>query len=84
MSFSTWNLRHIAARRVKSIRGINIFHTNTSGGGYPQVTDEAVIAANPQFVILTEDPTYGGNPALVYKRPNWGSINALKQGVRQS
>jgi iron complex transport system substrate-binding protein len=57
--------------------GINIFHDNTSGGGYPQVTDEAIIAANPQFVILTEDPIYGGNPALVYKRPNWGSIDAL-------
>src|SRR5215467_15866563 len=63
---------------LQDARGINIFHDNTSGGGYPQVTDEAIIAANPQFVILTEDPTYGGNPALVYKRPNWGSIDALK------
>jgi iron complex transport system substrate-binding protein len=58
--------------------GINIFHDNTSSGGYPQVTDEAIIAANPQFVILTEDPAYGGNPALVYKRANWSSIDALK------
>lgn len=57
----------------------NIFHTNSSGGGYPQVTDEAIIAANPQFVILTEEPDFGGNPALVYQRPNWGSIDALKQ-----
>lgn len=58
--------------------GINIFHSNSSGGGYPQVTDEAIITANPQFVILTEDPAYGGNPALVYKRPSWGSMDALK------
>jgi len=56
----------------------NIFHSNTSGGGYPQVTDEAIIAANPQFVILTEDPQYGGNPTLVYKRANWSGIDALK------
>ncbi|HEX6484167.1 MAG TPA: ABC transporter substrate-binding protein [Ktedonobacteraceae bacterium] len=63
---------------LQDANGINIFHNDTSGGGYPQVTDEAIIAANPQFVILTEDPTYGGNPALVYKRPNWGSIDALK------
>jgi iron complex transport system substrate-binding protein len=56
----------------------NIFHTNTSGGGYPQVTDEAVISANPQFVILTEDPKYGGDATLVYKRSNWGSIDAVK------
>jgi len=63
---------------LQDANGINIFHDNTSGGGYPQVTDEAIISANPQFVILTEDPTYGGNPALVYKRSNWSSIGALK------
>ena len=63
---------------LQDANGINIFHANTSNGGYPQVTDEAIIAANPQFIILTEDPAYGGNPALVYKRPNWSSIEALK------
>ena len=62
---------------LQDANGINIFHDDTTNGGYPQVTDEAVIAANPQFVILTEDPAYGGNPALVYKRPNWGGIAAL-------
>src|SRR5258708_16669439 len=62
---------------LQDANGINIFHANTSNGGYPQVTDEAINAANPQFVILTEDPVYGGNPALVYKRPNWSSIEAL-------
>jgi iron complex transport system substrate-binding protein len=56
----------------------NIFHANTSGGGYPQVTDEAIISANPQFVILTEDPKYGGDAAQVYKRSNWGGIDAVK------
>ncbi len=63
---------------LQDANGINIFHNNSSNGGYPQVTDEAIIAANPQFVILTEDPAYGGNPALVYRRPNWSSIDALK------
>jgi iron complex transport system substrate-binding protein len=56
----------------------NIFHNNSSNGGYPQVSDEAVINANPQYIILTEDPAYGGNVTLVYKRPNWGNIAALK------
>ncbi len=63
---------------LQDANGVNIFHSDTSNGGYPQVTDEAVIAANPQFVILTEDPAFGGNPAQVYKRPNWGGIEALK------
>lgn len=56
----------------------NIFHNNTTNSGYPQVTDEAIIGANPQYVILTEDLAYGGNPASVYKRPNWSTIDALK------
>lgn len=56
----------------------NIFHANSSNGGYPQVTDEAIIAANPQYVILTEDPKYGGDIVLVYKRANWSSIDAVK------
>jgi iron complex transport system substrate-binding protein len=63
---------------VQDANGSNIFHSDSSNGGYPQVTDESIISANPQFVILTEDPAYGGNPALVYKRPNWGGIQALK------
>lgn len=56
----------------------NIFHSDSSNAGFPQVTDEAVISANPQFIILTEDPQYGGNVASVYKRPNWGGIAALQ------
>ncbi|GCE25038.1 putative ABC transporter substrate-binding lipoprotein YvrC [Dictyobacter alpinus] len=56
----------------------NIFHDNKTNGGYPQVTDESVIAANPQYVILTEDPLYGGQPSAVYKRANWGNIEAVK------
>ena len=56
----------------------NIFHSDSSNSGFPQVTDEAVISANPQFIILTEDPQYGGNIASVYKRPNWSGIAALQ------
>src|SRR5450432_3761828 len=58
---------------LRDANATNIFHANTSNGGYPQVTDEAVISANPSYIILTEDPLYGGQPATVYKRPNWGS-----------
>ncbi len=56
----------------------NIFHSNSTNSGYPQVTDEAIISANPQYVVLTEDPAYGGDPASVYKRPHWEGIDAVK------
>ncbi|GAC1617164.1 MAG: ABC transporter substrate-binding protein [Ktedonobacteraceae bacterium] len=63
---------------VQDANAQNIFHSNTSNSGFPQVTDESVISANPQYIILTEDPAYGGNPALVYKRAHWSSIAALQ------
>ena len=64
---------------IQDASGVNIFHSNTSSGGFPQVTDEAVISANPQFLILTEDPAFGGSISAVYQRPNWSGIAALKQ-----
>lgn len=63
---------------LQDANAINIFHDNSSGAGYPQVTDEAVIAANPQFIVLTEDPKFGGDAASVSKRANWGNIEAVK------
>ena len=57
----------------------DIFHDNTTGGGYPQVTDESIIAKNPQFVILTEQPAYGGyKPDDIYKLTTWSSVDAVK------
>jgi len=64
---------------LKDANALNVFAGNTSGQGYPQVTDEAVISANPQYLILTEDPKYGGSADTVYKRPHWDSIDAVKQ-----
>src|SRR5438270_11201011 len=55
----------------------NIFHANSTNGGYPKVSDEAVISANPQYVILTEDPAYGGDVNAFYKRTNWGHVAAV-------
>ncbi len=63
---------------LRYANAVNIFQSNTSNGGYPQVTDEAIISANPNYIILTEDPLYGGQPSAVYKRANWGNIDAVK------
>ncbi len=56
--------------------GANIFHSNTSGAGYPAVNNEAIIAANPQVIILTD----GDTPAQVAARPGWSAIAAVKSG----
>lgn len=56
--------------------GVNIFHGDTSGAGYPAVNNEAIIAANPQVIILTD----GATPAQVAARPGWSDIAAVKSG----
>ncbi|HEV2235266.1 MAG TPA: ABC transporter substrate-binding protein [Ktedonobacterales bacterium] len=63
---------------IRDAGGTNIFATNTTNAGFPQVGDEAIIAANPQVIILTEDPNYGGNPADVAKRPGYTTVAAVK------
>lgn len=63
---------------IQDAGGTNIFASDTASGGYPQVSDESIIAANPQVIVLTEDPKYGGNPQLVYQRTGWSSIPAVQ------
>ncbi len=54
---------------------VNIFADNTSGAGYPQVSDEAVIKDNPQVIILAD----GIDPQQVAKRTGWSVIAAVQQ-----
>lgn len=58
--------------------GRNIFASMTENGGFPTVSVESIIAANPQVIVLTEDPQYGGDPALVYQRSGWSGIAAVE------
>jgi iron complex transport system substrate-binding protein len=58
--------------------GRNIFAAQTDNGGYPSVSVESIIARNPQVIILTEEPAYGGDPQQVYARSGWANITAIK------
>ena len=51
------------------------------GGGvaYPQLTQEAIIAANPQAIILA-DEAFGTTADSVKARPGWSNIDAVKNG----
>ena len=63
---------------VEDAGGRNIFAAQTENGGFPTVSVESIIAANPQVIILTEDPQYGGDPTQVYQRAGWSGIAALQ------
>lgn len=45
--------------------------------GYPQLSLEQVVAADPAFIILG-DSAYGVTPELVSARPGWENLSAVK------
>jgi iron complex transport system substrate-binding protein len=51
-------------------------------GGYPQLSEEYIVAARPQIIFLADNqPSDGGQtPAIVAKRPGWQLIPAVKDG----
>ena len=51
-----------------------------SDGGYPELTEEYIIRAQPQIVFLADNQAADGGqtPAVVAKRPGWSAIPAVK------
>ena len=47
--------------------------------GYPQLSLEQVVAADPDFIILG-DAAYGVTPEVVSARPGWENLSAVKSG----
>ena len=45
--------------------------------GYPQMSLEQVVAADPSFIILG-DARYGISPESIAQRPGWGNLTAVK------
>ncbi len=55
--------------------GANIAHDAKSA--YPQLGLEALVAADPQVIVL-DDAAFGATPDAVAKRPGWSSLVAVK------
>jgi iron complex transport system substrate-binding protein len=49
-------------------------------GGYPELTQEYIVASKPRIIFLTDnEPGDGGqSPAIVAARPGWADIPAVK------
>lgn len=47
--------------------------------GYPQLSLEQVVAADPAFIILG-DARYGISPESIAQRPGWENLSAVKNG----
>src|SRR5436305_8559406 len=51
-----------------------------AGSGYPQLSAEYVVAANPDVVVLADSVCCGQTAAKVAKRPGWSNVSAVRNG----
>ncbi len=51
-----------------------------ASGGYPQLSAEYIIKANPNYIFLADTMCCGQNAKKVAKRPGWSTITAVKAG----
>ncbi len=51
-----------------------------TGSGYPQLSEEYVVAADPQLIVLADTVCCGQTVAKLDRRAGWGTISALKDG----
>ncbi|HEV2451497.1 MAG TPA: ABC transporter substrate-binding protein [Streptosporangiaceae bacterium] len=55
-------------------------HGAAAAGGYPQLSSEFIVKANPAYIILADTVCCHQSAATVSKRPGWSNIAAVKAG----
>jgi iron complex transport system substrate-binding protein len=73
---STLNRNHVVSRLIGLCGGINVFANAPSIA--PSVTVEAVIAADPQAIVISSTGAARSDWAAEWKR--WGEIEAVRRG----
>ncbi|MCD6020506.1 MAG: periplasmic binding protein [Actinomycetia bacterium] len=51
-----------------------------AGGGYPQLSAEYIIEADPDLIFLADTKCCGQSPRTVSERPGWARIDAVVHG----
>ena len=54
---------------------------DTSGSGYPQLSAEYILTANPDVIVLADSRCCGQSAATVAARPGWNRISAVRTGT---
>jgi iron complex transport system substrate-binding protein len=52
-----------------------------AGTPYPQMSSEAVVAADPDLIVLADSECCGQSPAKVARRPGWQQVAAVEAGT---
>jgi cobalamin transport system substrate-binding protein len=53
---------------------------DSTGTGYPQLSAEYIVSANPDVIVLADTRCCGASAATVAKRPGWSGIAAVRTG----
>jgi iron complex transport system substrate-binding protein len=53
---------------------------DVDAGGYPQLSNEAILRANPDIIFLADVKCCGQSADTVKARPGWDTLNAVKNG----
>jgi iron complex transport system substrate-binding protein len=51
---------------------------DSSGSGYPQLSAEYIVAADPSLIVLADTRCCGQSAATVAKRPGWSGLTAVR------
>jgi iron complex transport system substrate-binding protein len=51
---------------------------DASGSGYPQLSGEYILSANPGLIVLADTRCCGQSPASVASRPGWSGLAAVR------
>jgi iron complex transport system substrate-binding protein len=64
------------------LRNIADAADKASDGGYPELSEEYIVAAQPQIIFLADNEAADGgqSPAVVAARPGWSAVPAVKSG----
>ena len=78
LTSSTFVGRLLSLLGMKSIA--DTAHGAAAAGGYPQLSAEFIVRANPGYIILADTLCCHQDAASVAKRPGWASMTAVKDG----
>jgi iron complex transport system substrate-binding protein len=54
---------------------------DSAAGGFPQLSPEYVIRADPHLIVLADTTCCGQTPQTVASRPGWRSVRAVRNGL---
>jgi cobalamin transport system substrate-binding protein len=53
---------------------------DSTSSGYPQLSGEYILSANPNLIVLADTRCCGQTPAAVARRAGWGGLSAVRSG----